>query len=89
MRDYSSKDYKAARKKSLIRDGRKCQMPGCKAKKKLQSHHIMTWAKAIHLRYDVDNLITLCRTCHESIKNKEDFYVSLFKGIVRDNTKRH
>lgn len=85
MRDYSSKEYKEARKKSLKRDGKKCQMPRCKARKQLQSHHIMKWSTAIHLRYDSDNLITLCRSCHESIKNKEDFYVSLFMDIVRRN----
>lgn len=88
MRDYSNKEYKKARAESRKRDKHTCQMPKCKARKKLQSHHILTWAKAVHLRYDPSNLITLCRKCHESIKNKEGFYVNLFMGIVRDNKKK-
>lgn len=86
-RNYDDKFYKEARAKSLKRDGRKCQMPGCGCKKRLQSHHIIPWSKSQALRTEVDNLITLCRTCHESIKNREAHYVGLFTRIVQENKK--
>ena len=31
------------------------------------------------------NKITLCRSCHDSIKDKEHFYSSLFMEIIRKN----
>lgn len=86
-RNYDDPFYKAARSESLKRDGRKCQMPGCGKKRSLQSHHIIPWSKSQALRLDVDNLITLCRACHESIKDREHHYVGLFSRIVRDNKK--
>lgn len=91
MRNYNDPVYEEVRRRSLTRDKHRCQMPGCKCKKKLQSHHIIPWSKAAYLRYDVDNLITLCRECHESIKDKEHIYQSIFMDIVRrnENNKRH
>jgi len=85
MRDYNDPVYADVRKQVLKRDGRCCQMPDCKSKKKLQVHHIIPWSKAAYLRFDPNNLITLCKICHESIKNIEHIYVSIFMKIVRDN----
>jgi hypothetical protein len=39
-----------------------CQM--CQRRKKLEVHHIQPWHMAFDLRYDPDNLVTLCRECH-------------------------
>jgi hypothetical protein len=66
-------------------------MPNCKKKKRLNVHHIERWADAASLRYETFNMITLCRTCHDSIKDKESHYVPLFMDIVRknENNKRH
>ena len=89
MRNYNCPAYKTARSKSLRRDGKSCQMPGCSSKKTLQSHHIMTWSEAPSLRFDADNLITLCKSCHDSIKGQEGHYQALFMGIVHANNKRH
>lgn len=86
MRDYGDPVYKEARIKTLKRDKRCCQMPGCGKRKRLQVHHIIPWSKASHLRYEVSNLITLCITCHKSIKNKEHHYQSLFSQIARKNS---
>ena len=91
MRNYNDPVYKDARTRVLKRDKFKCQMPGCKKKKKLNVHHIERWADAAHLRYETFNMITLCRECHDSIKDKESHYVPLFQELVRknENNKRY
>ena len=57
-------------------------MPGCKSKFKLQAHHIKKWSSAAILRYDIDNGITLCKSCHDSINGLESHYESLFTDII-------
>ena len=91
MRNYNDPVYKETRTRVLKRDKFKCQMPGCKKKKKLNVHHIERWADAAHLRYETFNMITLCRECHDSIKDKESHYDPLFQDLVRknENNKRH
>ena len=84
-RDYNCPIYKKWRLDVLKRDKRRCQMPQCKCKRRLQVHHIRKWSSAAILRYDVQNGITLCRTCHDSISKQEHLYESLFMEIVRKN----
>ena len=86
-RNYDDPVYKDWRKKVYSRDKFQCQMPGCKSKYRLQAHHINNWSSAAILRYDVDNGITLCRSCHERITGHEHAYQSLFSQIVHDNGK--
>ena len=85
MRNYDDPVYKEVRGRVLIRDNKCCQMPGCKSKKKLHVHHIIPWSKAAYLRYDITNLITLCKECHEAITGMEHIYQSIFTKIARDN----
>lgn len=85
MRNYNDPVYERARKAVLKRDKSRCQMPDCKSKKRLHVHHIRPWSKASSLRFEETNMITLCHECHESIKDKEHFYESLFMEIVRQN----
>ena len=91
MRNYNDPVYKEVRKRVLKRDKHKCQMPDCKKKRRLNVHHIERWVDAASLRYETFNMITLCRTCHDLIKDKESHYAPLFMGIVRknENRKRH
>ena len=65
------------RREILRRDNYTCQMCD-KKKKKLQVHHIKPWAKATYLRFDRNNCITLCSSCHYSIRGKEHHYEKLF-----------
>lgn len=81
-RNYQDPAYADWRKRIFKRD-KKCMMPGCGSKVKLQAHHIKRWSDASSLRYDPLNGITLCSNCHNSIKNKESHYESLFTEIVR------
>lgn len=71
----------ALRAEVLKRDKHTCQM--CKKKKKkLEIHHIHKWANAVHLRFDPGNCITLCSSCHFSIRNKEEYYEQFFYEIL-------
>ena len=54
--------YKRWRKEVFVRDNFQCQH--CGTKKDIQAHHKKTWMAREDLRYDVENGITLCRSCH-------------------------
>lgn len=56
------------------RDKWTCQHCGLKDKEKLQAHHIVPWEKSIELRFDINNGITLCKSCH----SKEDRRIGEF-----------
>ena len=86
-RNYDDPVYKDWRKKVYSRDKFRCKMPGCTSNYRLQAHHIKKWSSAAILRYDVDNGITLCRSCHERITGHEHAYQSLFSQIVHNNGK--
>jgi len=65
------------------RDKSTCQM--CKKRKmarNLQIHHIFRWADNPYLRYDMKNLICLCKPCHFSIRNQESIWASYFVKIL-------
>lgn len=77
------------RRQVLSRDGYTCQM--CMKKKTgryLQVHHIQRWADAIYLRFDPTNLITLCKSCHYSIRNQETHYMMYFLQRVQANLQK-
>lgn len=46
------------------RDGYKCQHCGCDDICKLHAHHIIGWFENENLRLDINNGLTLCRSCH-------------------------
>jgi len=80
------------RKKVFIRDGFRCQMPGCPnpTNKNLNAHHIVSFSSFARGRFDIDNGITLCAFCHWGIKTREKKFESIFSVIVetkRDSTK--
>lgn len=81
-RNYDDPAYEQFRKQVLKRDKKRCMMPGCGAKQKLQVHHIKKWSRASSLRYEISNGITLCKNCHNSITGKEHHYETLFREII-------
>ncbi len=83
-----SKKYLAIRNHILARDLWACQLCN-KSGLKLQVHHIALWSQNITLRQNKRNLISLCKTCHNSIRNKEQLYASTFKRKVARNTSRY
>ena len=59
---FTSYSYKNWRKKVLKRDGNKCVK--CNSDKKLHVHHIVPWIENEELRFDMNNGMTLCNSCH-------------------------
>jgi len=77
-------EYKLWRETVFGRDRYICQMPGCKQLERyLQAHHIKKFSKYKDLRYEPTNGITLCKTCHGSIKNREEQYEEMFNEILK------
>lgn len=71
-RNYDDPKWKECRRIVLRRDNYKCKK--CGGRRKLQVHHIVRWADSPSLRYDINNCITLCRSCHQKIWGKEKHY---------------
>jgi len=86
LRNYDDPEYKKWRKLIYSRDKYKCQWPGCKNNKKLNAHHIKTWADNPGLRFHPMNGITLCKEHHKAITGMESYYESVFLKIIRDNS---
>lgn len=63
-------------------------MPGCTHTKRLQAHHIKPWAMYPSLRYNVANGITLCRYCHDIVKDSEADYEVLFTQLIETKDKK-
>ena len=57
----------------LLRDGYRCTR--CNVPKRgprsLHVHHVKPWGDYPDLRFDPDNLTTLCRDCHHDAHRKE------------------
>lgn len=84
LRNFDDPNYKQWRKSVYKRDHHQCQWPGCSLKRKLNAHHIRTWANYPALRFDVNNGITLCSYHHKMIKGLESIYESAFLKILLD-----
>lgn len=82
FRNFEDPLYKKWRKAVYTRDNFKCQWPGCVINKKLNAHHIKTWANYPGLRFEVDNGITLCKQHHKMIQGMEDNYEAVFLRII-------
>lgn len=82
-RNFDNPQYKEWRQTVYKRDNYRCQFPGCKYRgKKVEAHHIKTWASSPGLRFSKNNGITLCRSCHKKVTGKEKKYASLFYEIL-------
>lgn len=66
------------------KDNWKCQKCGELDKIKLIAHHIESWNDNIELRFDVNNGLTLCRSCHLRHHNKNPWN----KGIKMSDETR-
>lgn len=72
QRLYAQAAGRAALQRVYARDGFKCVR--CNAPKagprSLHAHHVKPWAGNPERRFDPDNLVTLCRTCHSWVHSK-------------------
>jgi hypothetical protein len=63
-------EYHQWRKAVLKRDNETCQQ--CGSQENLQTHHIKSYAKFKELRFDLDNGVTLCLSCHKKQHKKKN-----------------
>lgn len=69
----NSDEYANWRISIFQRDKHTCQC--CGNKHKLEAHHILNFSSNEHLRFDINNGITLCHDCHNPIVNGSFHYV--------------
>lgn len=63
--------YRKWRKSVIERDG-KCGM--CGSEKDLEAHHIKHFAEYPELALDLNNGLTLCKSCHKKLHREERLY---------------
>jgi len=63
-------EYKEWRKAVYERDNYTCQLCGDNRGGNLNAHHKKSFKDFPELRYDADNGITLCQTCHREMHRK-------------------
>ena len=85
LRNFNDPQYKKWRKGVYTRDKFKCRWPNCTFKRKLNAHHIKTWAEYPGLRYEINNGITLCKYHHDLIKGMENIYEATFLRILAND----
>ena len=64
-----SNEYKKWKETVLERDDFTCQR--CGSKNNLVVHHIRHFADNVELRFEVENGVTLCQTCHKEEHRNE------------------
>lgn len=77
-----SKDpsWKFYRRNALIRDNFTCKL--CNGAIATHVHHIIP--RKVRISHNINNLVSLCRKCHELTYGKELDFVDIFLGILRD-----
>ena len=67
QRIYASAMWKELRQVVIERDGGRCVRcnKAPRGHRQLQTHHIKTWAKCPRQRFNIKNIVTICRKCHE------------------------
>lgn len=71
---YARAMWKALRRAVMLRDGMKCVRCGAQPSEPrgLHTHHIKPWSKNESLRFDTENIVTLCRECHEFVHSRSN-----------------
>lgn len=70
--DMTRRQYRDWRRAVFQRDKYTCQLCGDCRGGNLRAHHIRMYSVFPELRYDVDNGITLCETCHKKVHSQLD-----------------
>jgi len=76
-------DHKEWAKSVYKKDNYNCQMCGLKCKaNNIIAHHIKSFADYPALRFEIDNGITLCRSCHKKLHKEIGIDTRFKKGCV-------
>lgn len=73
----TSAEYKQWRSEVFTRDDYTCAMCGTRGGR-LHVHHIKTFSAHLELAIEPSNGVTLCRSCHESIRGRESEHEDQF-----------
>ena len=76
------KKVKELRDSVFHRDDFTCQDCGIRGGY-LEAHHIKPWREAKELRYEINNLITLCRPCHMKTMQREELTFEKYSEIIK------
>lgn len=87
---FLAKEFAKVKREVLIRDDYTCQK--CKYditedyswETKVEVHHIVQANEEMALYLDLDNLITLCRSCHKKIHQYDKRTFNKIKGVEND-----
>jgi hypothetical protein len=83
-----STEMKVWRKEIYARDNYSCQMCGNKSGINnvvvLNAHHIERFIDNKDMRFNIENGITLCETCHKLTYGKEKYFEQYFKNILEN-----
>lgn len=74
QRAYASAEWQATIRAVYKRDNYTCQEcgGGKTTARSLHAHHIYPWAGHPDLRFDPDNIVTLCRGCHQWVHSRQN-----------------
>jgi thymidylate synthase (FAD) len=78
VRVYYQTRWKRLVKLCRERDNHQCQK--CETWDHLRTHHIWPWRKFPQWRFELWNLLTLCKTCHAWVHSKENVERLFLKG---------
>lgn len=79
-----SAKYKDWRKKVYKRDGYRCKMPNCNSDTRdIAAHHIYPKKNYPKMQFEVNNGITLCRSCHETTYGREEQYIDALVRVIQ------
>lgn len=79
-----SAEYKEWRKLVYKRDGYWCKMPGCNSNSRnIAAHHIYPKKAYPEKQFDINNGITLCKTCHEKTYGREGQFIEILVRVVQ------
>jgi 5-methylcytosine-specific restriction protein A len=67
----NSKKWRDVRVMCFERDNYTCSVCGVRGGVVLNAHHIVRYVDSIELRLNLDNLVTVCESCHRDIHRKE------------------
>ena len=81
-------EYQSWKYDVLDRYHRTCQLCG-KTGVRLEVHHIIKWADATDIRYNIDNGVPLCEECHRKVTGHEYEYAQQFLDITQPQCREH
>jgi len=79
-------EYLEWRKAVFERDKYTCQMCKQLSTGNIEAHHIYPFADFPELRFEIDNGITLCQHCHETIKGQELNHTDQFVALIHQSS---